>query len=146
MSQKIIESVKGFYWSRIKKLALPVIITFGIILVWNILYMFITGNYHFTSTFIGYTSSNHRLMIEFGNFYYVLFILLCYLITPLLRKNKWWSFSLLALAFVSESLTSLFTNPLYIVTSYIIGYLIGEKSFSKYVSFIPKDQLSDQTE
>ncbi len=138
MSQKIIDDVKCFYWERLKRLSIPLIASLLIMLLWNILYMFITSNYDFAGTFIGYTASNNRLMLEFGNFYYVLFVLVCYLLVPLFKKYRISKYIVLALAFALETLTSLFTNPLYIVTSFVIGYIIGEKSFEKYVELDQK--------
>ena len=138
MARKAVDDVKGFYWSRLKRLIIPLLVALLVMILWNILYMLITGNYDFAGTFIGYTSSNHRLMIEFGNFYYVLFVIGCYLLVPLFKKFKASKYVVLALAIGLESLTALFTNPLYIVSSFVIGYIVGEKSFEKYVELDQK--------
>ena len=133
LSQKVIDDVKCFYINRAKKIIIPIVVSLLIMILWNILYMFITSNYDFASTFIGYTSSNHRFLLEFGNFYYLIFIVICYLLTPLFKKFKVSKYIVLVLAFALETLSSLFTNPLYIVTSFVVGYLIGERSFNQYV-------------
>ena len=134
MARKTITSVKDFYISRSKKILVPLLMVTIFILLWNILYMLITKNYDFRATFIGYRTSSHSLLIEMGNFYYVLYILGCYLITPILEKKNWLSFVFIGLVFVLECASSLITNPLFIASSYIVGYYIGRFSFEKYVS------------
>ena len=141
LSQKVITSVKDYYLSRAKKLLIPMVAVLIVILLWNILYMLITRNYDFPSTFFGYTASNHRFLIEFGNFYYIAYILVCYLIAPLLKKNKWWKYVFLGLALIVEGLTCLFTNPLFIASAFLIGYIVGELSFAKYTSLDSKPGL-----
>ncbi len=133
MSRKIITSVKDFYLSRAKKIFVPLLLVTIFILLWNLIYMLANKNIDYRSTFIGYRNSSHSLLIEMGNFYYILYILGCYLLTPILYKKNWLSIIFIFLVFVLECSSALITNPLFIVTSYVVGYYIGSFSFNKYV-------------
>ena len=122
MARKVVDDVKEFYWSRLKRLIIPLLAALLVMLLWNILYMLITGNYDFAGTFIGYTSSNHRLMIEFGNFYYVLFVIGCYLLVPLFKRLKASKYVVLALAIGLESLTALFIGIALLTPNFLASY------------------------
>lgn len=133
LSQKVITHVGKFYLSRLTKVFLPALVVVGLVTLWNVIFMFISGNYDFPSMFYGTRAYNGGLLIQFGNFYYLGYIFFCYLITPLLQKNKWLGFLLfLVVAFVETSITK-WMDPLYIVSCYIIGYYIGKFSFKQFV-------------
>ena len=134
-SQKIITSVKSFYLDRLKRILIPAFIALIIMTVWNVLFMIIKHQPDFISTYVGYRAFNNGLLIEPGNFYYIPFILACYLLTPLLKMNKkWLSILIIVLVIAIETLFIIKVEPTYIVTSYLIGYFVGKYFFSRYVN------------
>lgn len=134
LSQKIVKKVGKFYLSKLMRVAFPALLVLLFILLSNILYMLIMNNYDFASTFIGYRAYNGGLLIQPGNFYYILYIMGCYLITPLLQKKNWISIVIVILIVASETVVAIKIDPLYIITSFIIGYYIGVFSFKHYIN------------
>lgn len=139
-SIKKINSIKDFYLTRLKRLLIPAIIALILMVIWNLLFMLITHHSDFISTFVGYRAYNHGLLIEPGNFYYIPYILFCYLITPLLDKKWWVSLIIFVLVLGVETTFIIKVEPTYIATSYLIGYFIGKKFFNVYVG---KYQFND---
>lgn len=135
-----ITSIKDFYLTRIKRLLIPAIIALILMVIWNLLFMLITHHSDFISTFVGYRAYNHGLLIEPGNFYYIPYILFCYLITPLLDKKWWISLIIFVLVIGIETTFIIKVEPTYIATSYLIGYFVGKKFFNVYVD---KYQIKD---
>ena len=132
-SSKKITSIKEFYLTRIKRLLIPAIIALILMVIWNLLFMLITHHHDFISTFVGYRAYNHGLLIEPGNFYYIPYILFCYLITPFLDKKWWISLIIFVLVLGIETTFIIKVEPTYIATSYLIGYFAGKKFFNVYV-------------
>ena len=132
-SFKKITSIKEFYLTRIKRLLIPAIIALILMVIWNLLFMLITHHHDFISTFVGYRAYNHGLLIEPGNFYYIPYILFCYLITPFLDKKWWISLIIFVLVLGIETTFIIKVEPTYIATSYLIGYFVGKKFFNVYV-------------
>ena len=134
-SQKIITSVKSFCLDRLKRIIIPAFIALIIMTIWNVLFMIIKHQPDFISTYVGYRAFNNGLLIEPGNFYYIPFILVCYLLTPLLKMDKkWLSILITVLVIAIETLFIIKVEPTYIVTSYLIGYFVGKYFFYRYVN------------
>lgn len=132
-SQKKILSLKDFYLKRIKRLFIPAFVSLLLMVIWNLLFMLITHQSDFISTFVGYRAFNHGLLIEPGNFYYIPYILFCYLITPFLDKKWWISLIIFLLVLGGETAFIIKVEPTYIATSYLIGYFVGKFFFETYV-------------
>ena len=132
-SQKKILSLKDFYLKRIRRLLIPAVVALVLMVIWNLLFMLITHQNDFIATFIGYRAYNHGLLIEPGNFYYIPYILFCYLITPFLNKKWWISLIIILLVLGGETAFIIKVEPTYIATSYLIGYFVGKKFFNVYV-------------
>lgn len=132
-SQKKILSLKDFYLKRIKRLLIPAVVALVLMVIWNLLFMLITHHSDFISTFVGYRAYNNGLLIEPGNFYYIPYILFCYLITPFLDKKWWISLIIFLLVLGGETAFIIKVEPTYIATSYLIGYFIGKFFFKTYV-------------
>lgn len=131
-SQKKILSLKDFYLKRIKRLLIPAVVALVLMVIWNLLFMLITHQNDFIATFVGYRAYNHGLLIEPGNFYYIPYILFCYLITPFLDKKWWISLIIFLLVLGGETAFIIKVEPTYIATSYLIGYFIGKFFFKTY--------------
>ncbi len=142
-SQKVIDHVGKFYLIRIKKIILPAILVLLVIGLWNLLAMFVLNNYDYLSLFVGHRAFNNSLLISPGNFYYIPFILGCYLITPLLRKWKWSGLIIVPLVMFLETFIPIRCNvdPLFIVSCYLIGFYVGYFGYSRYVNKYTKSDI-----
>ena len=132
-SQKIISDYKGFYLTNFKKIAIPAIISVLFMATWNLAAMFANSNFIYLSLFSGIRPYNGAFLLQFGNFYYIGYILLCYLITPLLQRGDKYSNIIIALSIIIEIILAFFMGSSSIILSYILGYYIGRKSFEHYV-------------
>ena len=139
LSQSAITSIGKFYWSRFKRIIIPILVVVILTLLCNIIFMIATSNYS-VDAFIGYRAYNHSLLIQFGNLYYIGDILICYLITPVLKKSNIAGILLFLIFGFIETSVSYWIDPLYIISVYIIGFYIG-KFF--YNNFVGKYHLND---
>ena len=140
LSQKVIYDVKSFYSDKFRRSLIPALLIILSITIWNFIWMFISKDYNFFNHFVGYRAYNGRLLIQFGNYYYIFYILFCYLITPLLQKSKIGGIFIFIIVALVETSVSRWIEPLYIVSAYILGYYIGKFTFN---SFIGKYRWTD---
>lgn len=132
LSQKIILNVKDFYSIKFRKALIPALIIILSVTFWNLIWMFIGQDFNFFQHFVGYRAYNGRLLIQFGNYYYIFYLLFCYLITPLLQKSKIGGFFIFLIVAFVETSVSKWIAPLYIVSAYILGYYIGKVAYRSY--------------
>lgn len=132
-SQKFIENSKKFYLNALKKLLIPALLCFVFIALWDLIYMFISKDWNYISLFFDYRVYNGGLLFQLGNYYYIAYIFICYLITPILQKNNKCSLLVALSVIFVEIIIGFFFGPSIIVTTYIIGYYIGKKWFAHYV-------------
>ena len=128
-SQKLLKDYKSFYLGNIKKLAIPALLVILFMATWNLGYMFAHQEFNYLSLFMGVRPYNNAPQLLFGNFYYIGYILICYLITPILQRCDKFSNITIVLTIVIEVLIGFFMGSASIIISYIIGYYIGKKSF-----------------
>ena len=141
MSQKTIGSVKGFYLERLKRILPPAIIVVLLVFIWDMIFYLFNLQMDFTSLFISYRAYNHSLVVQPGNYYFIAYILGCYLITPLLHKKNILTALTIAFVIFLETFTGRWIYPLYIITSYIIGYYVGTFGFKHYVGEYKKSDI-----
>lgn len=134
-ASKEIKSVKKFYGNNILKLLMPAVFCMILIFGFDLFFGLITWNFDPTRLLLGtraYTGVT-RYHFQFGNFYYLGYILICYLITPLLMKNKVTRAIIIPLAIIAEMTFVFFTGFVICITPYIIGYVVGRIAFENYV-------------
>ena len=131
-SQKLISSIKDFYLKRVWRIFVPALLALFLMVIWNLLFMMITHQNDFIATFVGHRAYNNGLLIEPGNYYYIPYILFCYLITPLLHKKNWLSILVTIIVIGIETTFIIKVEPTYIATSYIIGFYVGKFFFNRY--------------
>ena len=132
-SQRLITDVKEFYLSRGKRILIPAIAVIGVVLLWNLLFMLITSTYDAKIIFTSGRAFNGSLLIQPGNYYFLAYILVCYLITPILQRKDFWSVLVVIIGFAIETIVGKWMEPLYIVTCYAAGYYVGVFAFKHYV-------------
>ena len=132
-SQKVIKDVKFFYLNNLKKILIPASICILFMALWNLIYMFINQSWDYFALFTSLRPYNNTPLIQIGNFYYLGYIIICYLITPLIQRDDKWKVVgiLLGLAF-ELTLVGIMNSPI-IVIPYLVGYFVGKKAFGKYV-------------
>ena len=130
-SQKIIKDFKKFYLGNLKKIVIPALICFAIMALWNLVYMFSVQNWNYFSLFTGHRVYNNGFIIQPGNYYYIAYIALCYLVTPILQRNDKWSVLVVIGTVVVELTVGFFFGSAIIASSYIAGYYIGQKCFKQ---------------
>lgn len=138
-SQKLITDKKKFYGGNLLKLLIPALVCLAFMVTWDVVYMAITRNwdiYLFTTN----RAYGGRLITQADNYYYLAYIVICYLITPVLQRNDKWSVLTIALVTASEVLVGFFFGPAMIAVAYIIGYYIGKKWFKTYTD--PNEKYS----
>ena len=141
-SQKAITDIKGFYLKNLKKLLIPAGICLLIMIIWNFVAMFVTNNFNYFDLFVGSRVADGGFLIQFGNFYYIAYIAICYALTPLLQRKDTTPYILLGVAILVEGIICLFFGTAFIVTFYIAAYLIGRQSFSDYAETNEKWKIS----
>lgn len=132
-ASKTITDVKKFYLSNTKKLILPALFVLVLITLFDVFVMLTSQNFDIFSIFFGYRASNHELIYQFGNYYYIAYIFICYLITPLLQRKDKVSNIIIVIAVIIEVSLAYFLGPSMMVIPYIIGYYVGKFAFSSYV-------------
>ena len=130
-AQKIIKDYKGFYLGNLKKIVVPALVCFTIMAIWNLVYMLIFQNWNYISLFTDHRLYNNSLLIQPGNYYYIAYIFLCYLVTPVLQRNDKWSLLVVIGTLLIELTVGFFFGPAIIATSYIVGYYIGRKCYKQ---------------
>ena len=131
-SQKVIKDNKKFILTNLKKILIPALVCFAIMAIWNLIYMFIFQSWNYINLFFDHRAYNNGLLVQPGNYYYILYIFICYLATPVLQRNNKWSV-LVAVGLVSvELIIGFFLGSAIIGTSYIVGYYVGRKFFKTY--------------
>lgn len=132
-SQKLIKDLKGFYLGNLKKIVIPAVVCFLFMALWNLIAMFIIKDYNYIGLFFGHRAFNNSLLFQPANYYYLAYILIAYLITPVLQRMDKYAYSTAILAIILEIVIGFFFGPSIILSAYIVGYLIGKKAFAKYV-------------
>ncbi|MGM9873451.1 MAG: acyltransferase family protein [Bacilli bacterium] len=132
-ARKVITNNKEFIKTNFKKLIIPVLVCFSLISFYYIIYS-LFNNISFIDCFISFRPFNNVKIFSFANLYYIAYIGICYLITPLLKKNKKVKIIVSSLVFFLDIVLSYFTSIAIIVSCYIVGYLVGEKYFDTYVN------------
>lgn len=130
-SQKVITDNKKFFFGNAKKIVIPALICFAIMAIWNLVYMFIFRNWNYISLFTDHRVYNDGLLIQPGNYYYIAYILGCYLVTPVLQRNDRWSVLASVLVTVFELTLAFFFGTAMIAVTYIFGYYAGKKVFKQ---------------
>ena len=137
-SQKVISDNKKFFLGNLKKIIFPALVIFGLMALWNLIYMFIFQSWNYINLFVDYRAYNHSLLIQPGNYYYILYITICYLITPVLQRNDKWSVLVsLAVVLIEVTVGFVFGSAI-IASSYIVGYFLGKKLFGQLTNIEEK--------
>ena len=130
-SQKLITDNKKFYGSNLLKLIIPALVCVLFMVTWDTIYMAITREWGYEA-FITYRAYGGRVITQADNYYYLGYIFICYLITPVLQRNDKWSVVVIVGVIAVEVLVGFFFGPAMIAVSYIAGYYIGKKWFKTY--------------
>ena len=130
-SQKVITDNKKFLLGNAKKIIFPALVVFALMALWNLVYMFVFQSWNYINLFIDHRAYNGSLLIQPGNYYYILYIMLCYLVTPILQRNDKWSVLVAVGAVVIELAVGFFIGSSIIACSYIVGYFSGKKLFGQ---------------
>ena len=130
-SQKVITDNKKFLLGNAKKIIFRALVVFALMALWNLVYMFVFQSWNYINLFIDHRAYNGSLLIQPGNYYYILYIMLCYLVTPILQRNDKWSVLVALGAVVIEFAVGFFIGSSIIACSYIVGYFLGKKLFGQ---------------
>ena len=130
-SQKVITDNKKFFLGNFKKIIFPALVVFALMALWNLVYMFIFQSWNYINLFVDYRAYNHGLLIQPGNYYYILYIMVCYLITPILQRNDKWSLLVSLGVVLIEFTVGFFFGSSIIACCYIVGYFLGKKLFGQ---------------
>ena len=129
---KRIDNGAKFVIGATKKLLIPALVCLALMAIWNLGYFFSTGcSVNYFSLFIDSRAYNDAFLIQPGNYYYIIYIFVCYAITPLL-KNKRYRRGIIIAAVLGELILSFAFGISIIVIPYLVGYILGEFSFEKY--------------
>lgn len=132
--RKRIENVKSFLGNRILRILVPALFGLALMATWNLIYWIGNQNLNYGELWFGRRRYGGGLLFQAANYYYIGYIILCYLLVLLLNKrNKYLNIILIILCLIGEGILSYFYFFSFIVTAFIVGYLIGEKYFLKYV-------------
>ena len=131
-SQKLITDKKKFYGTNLLKLIIPALVCLLFMVTWDVIYMAITKDWS-VNAFITHRAYEGRVITQADNYYYLGYIFICYLITPILQRNDKWSVVTVVAVIMVELLVGFFFGPAMIAVSYIAGYFIGKKWFKTYV-------------
>ena len=137
-SQKVITDNKKFLLGNAKKIIFPALVVFGLMALWNLIYMFIFQSWNYIGLFFDHRVYNNGLLVQPGNYYYILYIMLCYLVTPILQRNDKWSVLVALGAVLIEFTVGFFFGSSIIACSYIVGYFLGKKLFGQLTNIEEK--------
>ena len=129
-ARKKIENPAPFILGVLKKLVIPALACFAFMAMWNLVYMLSTGATDYIALFFDRRVYNDALLVQPGNYYFILFIFICYAITPLLKSRH--KLKTIVIAATAELIISFFFGLSIIIIPYIVGYLVGEHSFEEY--------------
>ncbi len=130
-SRKKIEDGRAFLLKSAKKLLPPAILCFLIMALWNLVYMLAAGG-NYIALFFDHRAYNGSLLVQPGNYYYILYIFICYAITPYLAKSRKSRVVLTAtVALVELAIGFLFGTSI-IATAYLVGYIVGRRNYEAY--------------
>ena len=134
-SQKIIKDYKKFYLNNLLKLLIPAFLCIAFMAIWDLGTMFATQNWDYISLFFGptYFGEDKTMIFQAANYYYLAYIVLCYLITPLLQRNDKWPLFISIIILIGELALAFFFGTAIIASTYIVGYFIGKKWYKHYV-------------
>ena len=132
-SQKEISNVKEFYLKSLKKILIPATVCVLFMVIWDFIFLIANSTWDITP-FIGYRAYNHSLLIQPGNYYFILYIGLCYLGVPLLKRNDKWSVIAIIVSITIELSLGFFFGNAIVGSCFFIGYYIGRKYFDHYVN------------
>ncbi len=130
---RVITSKKKFYVNNIVKIVVPALMCLSIFALYNLVFMLITQNYDYLSLWTGQRAFEGRFLMQFDNYYYLGYIILCYLITPFITNKGHLRRIIIASVFILEASLAFFLNIAPIAICYFVGYLIGEKFKNEYV-------------
>ena len=131
-SQKVIKDYKSFMLNNTKKIIIPALMCLLVMAVWDLVVMLITRNWNYIGLFCDRRAYNNGFLIQPGNYYYIIYIILCYMVTPVLQRCDKWS-NLVVMGTLAIELTiGFFAGSAIIACSYIAGYYIGKKFFKQY--------------
>lgn len=136
LSQKEITDTKKFYKDYFFKILIPILTAVGIIFVLDCIgAVFVKPNSFFELFFINQLHYEGPI-IQFGNLWYIPYILVCYLITPLLKKKTKISTVLIVVGFlIAEYFVYYFGHVRLQVLPFLVGYFIGTIKFERYTTF-----------
>ncbi|MCF0107923.1 MAG: hypothetical protein HUJ59_02825, partial [Bacilli bacterium] len=143
-SQKLIENKKDFYLKNIKKLLIPALIVAVCIAIGNLAVMIINNSWdiNYFSMFVGNRPFDGRFITQLDNYYYIIYIIGCYIVTPFIQKDNKTSKIIIVSLCVLEIILAFFFRQALIVTAYMVGYIIGKKYFNKYTDYSKFDWRS----
>lgn len=139
-ASKKIKDDKEFIKNNFKKLLIPVLICFITLSSFYFVYSLI-NRISFIECYFSYRPFNNAKIFSFANLYYIAYIGICYLLTPLLKKNKNIKILITIFTILIELAISYFFGAAIILSTYLIGYLVGEKYFDTYVNNKYKEKI-----
>lgn len=138
-STKVITDNKKFFVDNLIKLLIPAAIVAGFAFIATIIVVAATQGLtaqNLVDGLLGYRVYNGDCNLNIGNFWFLIFIYLGYLVTPLLikaqtnPKYRW----IVALICVVDMLIEAFLLSFsLVVTTYVIGFILGKKYFTALV-------------
>ena len=130
---RLIESKKKFYVNNIVKILLPAIYTLSVFALYNLVFMLVSQNYNYFSLWTGHRPFDNRFIMQFDNYYFLGYLLICYILTPFITKKGHLRRIIIAVIAITEITLAFFFGTAPIAIAYFIGYLIGEKFKDNYV-------------
>lgn len=138
-SQKLITDKKKFYFGNLIKLMIPALIVVAFIASWDVIYMAINNSWDWM-IFATHRAYGGRIITQVDNYYYLAYIIICYLITPVLQRNDKWSIVAVVSVIAIEVAVGFFFGPAMIAVTYVIGYYVGKKWFKTFTN--PEERFS----
>ena len=138
-SQKFITDKKKFYGGNLIKLLVPALICVAFMASWDVIYMAMTNHWDWMM-FATNRALDNRVITQADNYYYLAYIIVCYLITPVLQRNDKWSVVAVVGVIAIEVAVGFFFGPAMIAVTYVAGYYIGKKWFKTYTN--PEEKYS----
>ena len=138
-SQKLITDKKKFYGGNLIKLLIPALICLAFMASWDVIYMAIANHWDWMM-FATNRAFGGRIITQADNYYYLAYIIVCYLITPVLQRNDKWSVVAVVGVIAIEVAVGFFFGPAMIAVTYVAGYYIGKKWFKTFTD--PQEKYS----
>lgn len=141
-SQKTIASSRDFYIKNFKKIIFPALLTVGMLLVLDLVLVLILRPASWSCVFWSSDNARGSFALQVGCFWYLPYILICYLITPCLnRLDKKTNWLWIGLALAAEYAVNLVAHVRVQILPYIVGFFIGKRAFSKYNQYSGRSWL-----